>query len=52
MHELPALPGADEVAAIAAEQEAGVLPTADEAATAGEGGPIEATPTDSDTKGG
>ena len=47
VHELPALPGADEVAAIAAEQEAGVLPTADEAAA-----PIEATPTDSDTKGG
>ena len=45
VHEIPALPGAEEVAAIAAEQEAGVLPTADEAAA-----PIEATPTDSDTK--
>ncbi len=50
VHEIPALPGADEVAAIAAEQEAGVLPAADEAAVSGEGGAVGATPTDSDTK--
>lgn len=44
-HELPPLPGAEEVAAIAAEQEAGVVPTSDEAEA-----PIEATPADSDSK--
>jgi len=47
VHELPPLPGAEEVAAIAAEQEAGVLPTVDEAEAAT---PLEATPTDSDPK--
>jgi large subunit ribosomal protein L3 len=44
VHELPVGPSAAEVAAIAAEQEAGVVPAADEAQ------PIEATPTDSDSK--
>jgi large subunit ribosomal protein L3 len=45
VHDIPVLPGADEVAAIAAEQEAGVLPTADEAQPS-----LEETPTDSDGK--
>jgi large subunit ribosomal protein L3 len=45
VHELPVLPGADEVAAIAAEQEAGVVPTADEAQPS-----LADTPTDSDGK--
>jgi large subunit ribosomal protein L3 len=47
VHELPVLPGAEEVAAIAAEQEAGVLPTVDEAEAAT---PLADTPTDSDPK--
>jgi large subunit ribosomal protein L3 len=45
VHDIPVLPGADEVAAIAAEQEAGVLPTADEAQPS-----LAETPTDSDGK--
>jgi large subunit ribosomal protein L3 len=45
VHEIPVMPGADEVAAIAAEQEAGVVPTADEARPS-----LEDTPTDSDGK--
>jgi large subunit ribosomal protein L3 len=45
VHDIPVLPGADEVAAIAAEQDAGVLPTADEAQPS-----LAETPTDSDGK--